>query len=199
MSPRSQAKASKEHYLMENKVWGFLCTLCGNHGMDSAEIKAKPCFPLPEVGSLTSTPALVRTPQKGVNDKVAEEQVLRAELAELEEQEKQLALLLELQQLHEQEAALLAEGLDEREAEALRMATALSLSEAEARERMQQEAEENATEEPVTVVKTKLASTFSAENIAAEMLDMKAEPNAVVACSLIAVLVIVSVCCHIYS
>ena len=182
---------------MENKVWGFLCTVCGNHGMDPAEIKAKPCFPLPEVGSLTSTPALVRTPQKGVNDKVAEEQVLRAELAELEEQEKQLALLLELQQLHEQEAALLAEGLDEREAEALRMATALSLSEAEARERMQQEAEENATEEPVTVVKTKLASTFSAENIAAEMLDMKAEPNAVVACSLIAVLVIVSVCCHI--
>ncbi|CAE7794199.1 unnamed protein product [Symbiodinium sp. KB8] len=192
ISPRSQAKAKKEHYLMKNKTWGYLCTLCGNHGMDPGEIKAKPCFPLPEVGSLGPT-SPQKTPQKGVNGMCAEEQVLRAELVELEEQEKELALLIELQALHEQEAALLCQGLDEREAEAVQMATALSLSEAEARERT--EAEEHPTAERVTHENTKLASTVSAENIAAEMLEMKvvAEPTAVATCSLIAVLLFVSV------
>lgn len=157
--------------------------------MDPRDIKEKPCFPLPEIGELNDAPVLEKTPQKGVNAMVAEEQVLRAELAELEEQEKQLAMLLELQQLHEQEAALLCQGLDEREAEAVQMATALSLSEAEARERKEEEPEEHATTDRVTHETTKLAPTVSAENIAAEMLEMKvaAEPNAAVSCSLIAV------------
>ena len=197
LSPRSQAKARKEHYLMKNETWGFLCTLCGNHGMEPDDIEAKPCFPLPEVGSLTSTP-VKKTPQQGVREMVAEEQVLRAELAELEEQEKQLALLIELQELHEQEAALLSEGLDEREAEAVQMATALSLSEAEAIERKESEAEEHVRTDQVTHENTKLASTVSAENIATEMLEMKvdAEPNAVGAGSLIAVLLFVCVCAY---
>ncbi|CAE7331084.1 CML24 [Symbiodinium necroappetens] len=98
---------------------------------------------------------------------------LRAQLVELEEQEQQLSLLLELQELHDQEALLLVQDLEEREA--MQLAVALSESEAEAKVRDCEEAKlaesSVATGEPSG---DKLVSFASAENIATNLIENSA-------------------------
>ena len=193
MSPRSEAKARKQHHLLKDKRWGYLCTL--NSGTEPCEVTSKPCFPLPEVGELTETP--VKTKLYTVNNAKAEEQVLRAELAELEEQERNLALLLELQELHEEEARLLEADLQERED--LHLAMAISKSESEAGDCKSVSAEGGVSKdsgarsshevvvlanpttaegllldaEPLETAVPKIASVLSAENIAAEILETR--------------------------
>lgn len=173
LSPRSDAKSKKKHYLMKDRTWGYLCTLCGNHGHEIADLKSMPCFPLPEIEEVQN---MFKTPQvTSENSKPeAEAQALRAQLAELEEQEKQLSLLLELQQLHEQEALLMVQDLEEREA--MQLAVALSESEAEAKVR---DCEDKVAESSVATGESsgdKLVSFASAENIAANLIESSACP-----------------------
>ena len=106
VSPKSEAKMTeakmkKQHLVVRDHRFGFLCKLCGNSG-DLADIQAKRCFPLPDFEVL----------EKPSSSKPSEAELLQRELDALAEEERQLQQLLQLQQLQEYEAALEAE--DER-------------------------------------------------------------------------------------
>ncbi|CAE7748638.1 CML24 [Symbiodinium microadriaticum] len=140
--------------------------------METAAIRSKACFPLPEISEVQNE---LKTPQETSEQhkQAAEAQALRAQLVELEEQEQQLSLLLELQELHDQEALLLVQDLEEREA--MQLAVALSESAAEAKVRDCEEAKlaesSVATGEPSG---DKLVSFASAENIATNLIENSA-------------------------
>ena len=130
LSPRSEAKRCKKHYIVRDRNYGWLCVLCGSSKFDYEDLEYSPCFPF----CVADTPAKPAKPcpkpapvNTAKTDAETAQQLQLAELAELEEQEIMLQQLLELEELEkgllQQEQAV--ELMEEKDlAEAMRMSRA---------------------------------------------------------------------------
>ena len=163
-SPRSQAKAKKQHYLVKDKWWGYLCTLCGNNGNDPQDIKVKPCYPLPDVGELRATPSkhVSEEEQQTIEELRKEKLVLEALMREADEE---MARNLEFEELKRIQEELLREEIS--------LEQALAESAREAERRLAEEPEALASE--VDSLLQQAAETMQdAEVVAAEAVNAPA-------------------------
>ena len=124
----SQAKQKKEHYLVKDLNYGYLCKICGVSGSEPSEVKSKMCFPLPEFG-FPSASKRVLTPEERTEATV--------ELQQLQEETARLEELLAIQELSELEVQLeqlqaqqLSQALEETAAQAKRLAEAAATNKA---------------------------------------------------------------------
>ena len=91
-SPKSEVKKRKQHIVLRDPKHGYVCQVCGNSGQRPEEITGKPCFPLPHDVFDLAKPS----PDPGLLNELVT-------LQALEQEEKQLANLLDMQKLKEEE------------------------------------------------------------------------------------------------
>ena len=119
LSPRSQAKQRKEHYLVQDRAYGYLCVLCGNSAKESGSLGAKKCFPLPELQPLdehlekasksskaSGSGSPRPSPTEALSEVTPKQASMLEELAFLQKQQAKLEELLQLQELEDFERAL---------------------------------------------------------------------------------------------
>ncbi|CAE7464360.1 unnamed protein product, partial [Symbiodinium microadriaticum] len=106
------AKERKEHYLVKDRAYGYLCVLCGNSAMETGILRAKKCFPLPDLRPLDAKLEAASQSSKASSPgsphpKPTEREVsMLEELASLQKQKALLEELLQLQELEDFEKAL---------------------------------------------------------------------------------------------
>ena len=133
LSPKSEAKRRKEHYVVMDPFYKYLCVLCGNSADHERDIRRKKCFALPSTDEARDRAEPIKPQQKQIEmEEQTFEQLQLEELALLEEEEQALQQLLELERLEKLEKELLQQeatlGMTEEEA----LAAALKLSREEA-------------------------------------------------------------------
>ena len=110
----STAKESEEHYFVKDRRVGYLCRLCGVTGMDVGHIKETvKCSPtlaspgMHETNCENDAAIAQELAAAELHDMETEDDfVLQSQLLALQQEEQELAQLLELQQLLEQEKIL---------------------------------------------------------------------------------------------
>ena len=205
LSPRSQAKQRKQHYLVKDRSYGYLCVLCGGNSQDIRELKARQCFALPDLqpldarletaskssGRASKAGSLPRdagpkgclTPTEAESEVTPEQAMMLEELASLQKQQALLEELLQLQELKDYEKALQEE--EEFFEQALRR-SALEAEEQELTKRKRSvEAEKKAEVAPAkipkkTPVNDELPAAIPAESTAAEAYEAGEAPHAIV-------------------
>ncbi|CAE7224527.1 unnamed protein product [Symbiodinium sp. CCMP2592] len=119
LSPRSQAKQRREHYLVQDRAYGYLCVLCGNNAKEPGILRAKKCFPLPDLKPLdehlekasksskaSGSGSPRPSPTEALSEVTPKQASMMEELAFLQKQQAKLEELLKLQELEDFERAL---------------------------------------------------------------------------------------------
>ncbi|CAE7401330.1 unnamed protein product, partial [Symbiodinium necroappetens] len=203
--PRTQAKQRKQHYLVKDRSYGYLCVLCGGNSQDIRELKARQCFALPDLQPLDARletaskssgraskagspprdagPKGCLTPTEAESEVTPEQAMMLEELASLQKQQALLEELLQLQELKDYEKALQEE--EEFFEQALRR-SALEAEEQELTKRKRSvEAEKRAEVAPTkipkkTPVNDELPAAIPGESTAAEAYEAGEAPHAIV-------------------